>query len=68
MVQTREACYGNYLQRKCVRPDDVLIQERYLRKNLEKSCRTVVRPDGHGPLSGRLPGKICLTLILTLNL
>jgi hypothetical protein len=33
------------------RPDDVLIQERFLRKNLRKSCRTVVRPDGHGPLS-----------------
>jgi len=28
------------------RPDDVLIQERFLRKNFKKSCRTVVRPDG----------------------
>jgi hypothetical protein len=38
------------------RPDDVLIQERFLPENFEKSCRTVVRPDGHGPPSGRLPG------------
>jgi len=28
------------------RPDDVLIQERFLRKNLRKSCRIVVCPDG----------------------
>jgi len=41
------------------RPDDVLIQEIFLRKNLRKSCRTVVCPDGHGPPSGWLPGKIC---------
>jgi hypothetical protein len=50
------------------RPDNVLIQERFLRKNLRKSCRTVVRPDGRGRPSGRLPGKICLTLILTPSL
>jgi hypothetical protein len=50
------------------RPDDVLIQERFLRKNLRKSYRTVVRPDGLGPPSGRLPGKMCLTLILTPSL
>jgi hypothetical protein len=40
------------------RPDDVLIQERFLRENFEKSCRTIVR---HGPPSGRLPGIFCLT-------
>jgi hypothetical protein len=28
------------------RPDDVLIQERFLRENFRKSCRTVVFPDG----------------------
>jgi hypothetical protein len=50
------------------RPDDVLMLERFLRKNLEKSCRTVVRPDGHDPPSGRLPGKIRLTPILTPSL
>jgi hypothetical protein len=47
------------------RPDDVLTQERFLRENFRKSCRTVVRPDGHGPLSERLTGLFCLTLILT---
>jgi hypothetical protein len=47
------------------RPDDVLIQERFLRKNFRKSCRTVVRLDGHGPPSGRLTGLFFLTLILT---
>jgi hypothetical protein len=47
------------------RPDDFLIQERFLRKNFGKSCRTVVRPDGHGPPSGRFTGLFCLTLILT---
>jgi hypothetical protein len=50
------------------RPEDVLIQERFLRENFRKSCRTVVRPDGHGPPSGWLPGKFCLTLILTPSL
>jgi hypothetical protein len=38
------------------RPDDVLIQERFLRKNFRKSFRIVVRPDGHGSPFGRLPG------------
>jgi len=50
------------------RPDDVLIQERFLHKNFGKSYCKVVRPDGHGPPSGRLPGKICLTPILTPSL
>jgi hypothetical protein len=27
------------------RPDDVLIQKRFLRENFGKSCRIVVRPD-----------------------
>jgi hypothetical protein len=54
MVRTREALYGNYLQRTCDRLDDVssrpdaaLKQERFLRKIFEKSYRIVVRPDGH---------------------
>jgi hypothetical protein len=38
------------------RPDDVLLKERFLRENFGKSCRTVVRPDGHGSPSGRLQG------------
>jgi hypothetical protein len=38
------------------RPDDVLIKERFFHEIFGKSCRTVVRPDGHGPPSGRLPG------------
>jgi hypothetical protein len=50
------------------RPDDVLIQERFLRENFRKSYRTVVRPDGHGPPSGRLTGLFCLTPILTPSL
>jgi hypothetical protein len=47
------------------RPDDVLIQERFLCENFGKSYRTVVRLDGHGPPFGRLTGFFCLTLILT---
>jgi hypothetical protein len=50
------------------RPDNVLIQERFLRENFRKSCRTVVRPDGHGPPSGRLTGLFFLTSILTPSL
>jgi hypothetical protein len=49
-------------------PDDVLIQERFLRENFGKSCRIVVYPDGHGPPSGRLTGLFYLTPILTPSL
>jgi hypothetical protein len=63
-------CSGRAFVRKIdpSRPDDVLIQERFLRENFGKSCRTVVRPDGHGPPSGRLIGLFSLTLILTPSL
>jgi hypothetical protein len=54
MVRTREALEGNYLQWMCDRPVDVpshpnvaLKQERFLSEIFGKSCRTVVRPDGH---------------------
>jgi hypothetical protein len=50
------------------RSDDVLIQEKFLRENFGKSCRTVVRPDGPGSPSRRLPGIFCLTPILTPSL
>jgi hypothetical protein len=50
------------------RPDDVLIQERFLHENFRKSCRTVVHPDSHDSPSGRLPGKFYLTPILTPSL
>jgi hypothetical protein len=49
VVRTREACYGNYLQRTCVRPDDRAISSgrcsytgkisrRKFRKILSHSC------------------------------
>jgi hypothetical protein len=54
MVRTLEALYGNYLQRTCdrlddapYRPDTTFKQERFLSEFFKKSCRTVVRPDGH---------------------
>lgn len=50
------------------RSDDVLIQERFLRKNFKKSCRTVVLLDVLGSPSVRLLGKFFLMLILTSRL
>jgi hypothetical protein len=46
------------------RSDEVLIQERFLRKFFRKSCRTVVHPDDPCPPSERLLGIFCLTPIL----
>jgi hypothetical protein len=58
-----KALEGNYLQWTCDRPDDVpshlekvLKQERFSREIFRKSCRTIVRPDGPCPPSGRRPG------------
>jgi hypothetical protein len=50
------------------RPDDVLIQERFLCENFRKSYCTVVRQDGPGSPSRRLTCLICLTPILTPSL
>jgi hypothetical protein len=60
MVRTREALYGNYLQRTCDRPDDVTSPfgrssqtGNFFSENLKNFGRTVVRSDGLGSLSGR---------------
>jgi hypothetical protein len=53
MVRTHEALYGSYLQRTRDRPDDCVLPfgrgsqtGKIFSENLEKLCRTVVRPDG----------------------
>jgi hypothetical protein len=62
MVRTREALYGNYLQRTCDHPDDSASpSERgsqtgtIFQRKSQKFCCIVVRLDDSGSPSGRRP-------------
>jgi hypothetical protein len=70
MVQTREACYGNYLQWTCVRLDDRAIPSRRCSYTGKISQRKFQKILSHTCPSGRWTTQayFCLTPILTPSL